>query len=97
MSRKYLFYFYSVFIIFLLLIFVLFIPSYLDEDNWRLYFSLSRVKLIYIEKKKSKSLALGCCLAFARFFANFSLVLLIKVLLMKKACSSIGVIADKVQ
>ena len=28
-----------------------------------------------------------CCLAFAWFFANFSLALLIKVLLIKKACS----------
>ena len=36
----------------------------------------------------SKSSASGCCLAFASFFANFSLVLLIKVLLLKKACSS---------
>ena len=32
----------------------------------------------------SKSSASGCCLAFAWFFANFSLALLIKVLLIKK-------------
>ena len=39
----------------------------------------------------SKSSILGCCLAFAYlfiFFANFSLVVLIKVLLMKKVCMS---------
>ena len=35
----------------------------------------------------SKSSVSGCCLAFAsRFFANFNLALLIKVLLTKKAC-----------
>ena len=33
-----------------------------------------------------QSSASGCCLTFAWFFANFSLVLLIKVLLIKKAC-----------
>ena len=32
---------------------------------------------------KSKSSASGCCLALARFFANFRLELLIKVLLIK--------------
>ena len=32
----------------------------------------------------------GCCLAFACFFANFSLVLLIKVLLIKKAFTPLG-------
>ena len=35
----------------------------------------------------SKSSAAGCCLTFGYFFANFILVLLIKVLLIKKACS----------
>ena len=34
----------------------------------------------------SKSSALGCCFIFAWFFANFSLALPIKVLLIKKAC-----------
>ena len=33
-----------------------------------------------------KSSASGYCLAFAYFFANFNLVLLIRVLLIKKAC-----------
>ena len=33
-----------------------------------------------------KSSASGCCLAFACFFANFNLALLIKVLLIKKLC-----------
>ena len=33
--------------------------------------------------KKSKSSASGSCLAFARFMANFTLALLIKVLLIK--------------
>ena len=33
-----------------------------------------------------KSSASECCLAFAWFFANFSLVLLMKELLIKKAC-----------
>ena len=33
----------------------------------------------------SKSSALGCCLALTRFFPNFSLVLLKKVLLIKKS------------
>ena len=32
----------------------------------------------------------GCCLAFACFFANFSLVLLIKVFLIKKAFIPLG-------
>ena len=36
----------------------------------------------------SKSSASGCCLDFALFFANFSLALLIKVLIIKKACIS---------
>ena len=35
-----------------------------------------------------KSSASGCCLAFAQDFANFSLTLLLKVLLIKKACIS---------
>ena len=34
-----------------------------------------------------KGLALGCCLAFAWFFPNFSVTLLIKMLFIKKACS----------
>ena len=34
---------------------------------------------------KNRSSASGCCLAFACFFANFSLMFLIKVLLIKKA------------
>ena len=34
----------------------------------------------------SKSSASGCCLAFTCFFASFSLVFLIKVMLIKKAC-----------
>ena len=41
------------------------------------------------ESKKfsnSESSVSGCCLAFAYFFADFSLALLIKVLLMKKKC-----------
>ena len=33
---------------------------------------------------KSESLPTGCCLAFARFLASFSLALLVKVLLIKK-------------
>ena len=33
-----------------------------------------------------KSSASGCCLAFASFFAIFSMVLLIKKLLIKKGC-----------
>ena len=37
--------------------------------------------------KNSENSASGCCLPFAKFFANFSLVWLIKVLLIKKACS----------
>ena len=37
----------------------------------------------------SKSLTSGCCLAFAWFLANFRLPLLIKVLLIKKAWSSL--------
>ena len=36
------------------------------------------------ESLNSKSSASGCCLAFALFFANFSLALLTKVLLTKK-------------
>ena len=32
----------------------------------------------------TKSSASGCCLTFAQFFARFSLVLLIKMLLIKK-------------
>ena len=35
-----------------------------------------------------KSSALGCCLTFAQIFANLSLTLLIKVLLIKKACNN---------
>ena len=35
----------------------------------------------------AKGSASGCCLAFAWFFADFILALLIKVLLMKKACT----------
>ena len=34
----------------------------------------------------SQNSAAGCCLAFAWFFGNFRLALLIKVLLIKKAC-----------
>ena len=34
---------------------------------------------------KNRSSASGCCLAFACFFANFSLMFLIKVLLIKKS------------
>ena len=34
----------------------------------------------------SESSVSGCCLAFAYFFANFSIVLVIKVLPIKKAC-----------
>ena len=43
------------------------------------------------EFSKSKSSASGCCLAFAWFFASFSLALLIKVMLIKKACISINI------
>ena len=42
------------------------------------------------QSSDSKSSASGCCLAFAWFFVNFSLALLIKVLLIKKACTWIG-------
>ena len=51
---------------------LLFLDHNVDEE-WE-YFS------------NSKSSAPGCCLAFTLFFANFSLALLIKVLLIKKAC-----------
>ena len=37
------------------------------------------------------SLSQGCCLSFAKNIANFSLVLLIKSLLIKKACNTFGV------
>ena len=36
-----------------------------------------------------KSSASGCCLAFAYFLANFSVALVINVLLIKKVCSKI--------
>ena len=39
---------------------------------------------------KSKRSALGCCLAFAWFFASFSLAFLVKVLLIKRACNHIS-------
>ena len=42
------------------------------------------------EFSSSESSASGCCLAFALFFANFRLALLIKVLLIKKACIHSG-------
>ena len=52
---------------------LLFLDDHVDEECE--YFSIS------------KSSAWGCCLAFAWFFVNFSLALLIKVLLIKKAWS----------
>ena len=42
------------------------------------------------QSSDSKSSVSGCCLAFAWFFVSFSLTLLIKVLLIKKACTWIG-------
>ena len=50
--------------------FLLFLDDNIDERSE--YFS------------NSKSSASGCCLAFARYFANFSLALPMKVLLLKK-------------
>ena len=44
----------------------------------------------------SKNIASGRCLAFARFFANFSLVFLIKVLLIKKTCNIKSKIIKKI-
>ena len=43
----------------------------------------------------SKSSASGCCLAFALFFANFRLALLIHVLLTKKACNALIIQREK--
>ena len=52
---------------------LLFLDANMDEENEQL--------------SSSKSSAWECRLAFAQFFANFSLTLLIKVLLIKKATS----------
>ena len=49
---------------------LLFLDDNVSEESE--YFSISKIS------------ASGCCLAFASFFANFSLVLLIKVLLIEK-------------
>ena len=42
--------------------------------------------LLFLHDNVGDNAVSGCCLAFAWFFANFSLVLLIKVLLIKKVC-----------
>ena len=42
----------------------------------------------------AKGSASGCCLAFAWFFGNFILALLIKVLLMKKACTLLRILRN---
>ena len=78
-------YLYNLFFIFSLIFIVInhitsFKQTYLFLDD-----------IVNEESKKisnSKNSAWGCCLAFAWFFANFSLTLLIKVLLIKKACTS---------
>ena len=43
----------------------------------------------------SKISALGCCVAFVWFFVNFSLVLLIKVLFIKKRVKTEGYLVHK--
>ena len=53
-----------------LFLFLEYLLLFLDDD-------------VYEERKDSKSSVLRCCLAFTWFFANFSLVLLIKVLLIE--------------
>ena len=50
--------------------------------------SLTQINLVFGHAYQNFSS--GCCLAFACFFANFSLVLLIKVLLIKKAFIPLG-------
>ena len=54
--------------------------------EWKIIWTIKECE----QSSDSKSSASGCCLAFAWFFANFSLALLIKVLLIKKACTWIG-------
>ena len=50
-------------------------------------------KLVYLDLFVESS-ASGCYFAFAKFFVNFGLTLLIKVLLVKKACNKTFITAD---
>ena len=50
-----------------------------------IFWMITSMKKVNIYISNSKRSASGCCLAFAWFFANFSLALLINLLLIKKA------------
>ena len=77
-------------------LFFIFIFIYIDIALLLLFFKNIYYVLLfsddYADDKyeqflNSEMSASGCCLAFTWFFANFSLTLLIKILLMKQACN----------
>ena len=61
----------------------------LKNTSWRLLLLVDNVNKEYEQFSGSESSASGCCLTFAWIFVNFSLALLIKVLLIKESMYSL--------
>ena len=57
------------------------------KETYLFFGTFFRMSPIIFGCSNSKCSVSGCCLAFVWFFANFSLALLIVVLLIKKACT----------